>query len=208
MPLSSWGTAAPPELVVVYIFKVVFPCCGYPAPCGSWCCPDPLPARASPMEQWLECDQWESPARHWPEKSVSKELKGSCWVWTQQLIGDEGAPAEHLPIWCGSPLKYMKNTKWFVHYQVEKTEVHAWLVCRVSFSHFLTNCHALLTHGCEEFKQGPFVFAVSFAFFTSFTLLLFLCAVHGINPSSCSSVPRQGFMSHVSSKIWAYFSAF
>lgn len=77
-------------------------------------------------------------------------------------------------------------------------------------SKFLTltdSCHAQLTPGSKELKQGPFVFAVSFASFTSFILLIFLGAVHGIHPSSCSSVPRYGFMSYVSSKIGSYFSA-
>lgn len=77
-------------------------------------------------------------------------------------------------------------------------------------SEFLTltgSCHAQLTPGSKEFKQGPFVFAVPFASFTSLILLLFLGAVHGINPSSCSSVPRYGFMSYVFSKIGSYFSA-
>lgn len=108
----------------------------------------------SHREQRLGWDQWEAPARHWAEKSVFKELPGSCWVWAQQLIGDEVAPAEHLPVWWGSSLKYMKNTKWFGHYHLDRAEVHTWLVFRVSFSHLRTTVMDSLLTDPRNFNKG------------------------------------------------------
>lgn len=102
------------------------------------------------------------------EKSVLKALTGWCWVWAQQLIGDEAAPAEHLPVWCGSPLKYMKNTKWSGHYHLEKAQVQAWLVFRVGFSHLLTTVMHILLMELRNSNKGLFVFAVSFPFFYHF----------------------------------------